>query len=213
MTITSLTQAVRDPERVNIFIDGEFGFAVDKSTLAKHMLHREMEVSEEFVNQLIQEDTAQYLYRRMLDYWFKKPRSGRELRTKIQERIRKREERLEHKPSRFSKNIDNDLVTEQVLEKMRSQGYDDAAFAEWFASERARQGKYGGQRVLSELLSKGVSRELANNAIKQHFTDDTQLAQKLLQKKYGVDSIKEITDLKLRAKAYRYLAGRGVRSV
>lgn len=213
MTITSLTQAVRDPERVNIFVDGEFAFAIDKTTLAKHMLHRDMVLSEDLVHQLVHEDTVQYLYRRMMEYWFKKPRSSRELKTKIQERMKKRQERMEHKPTRFSQNLNMEEVSEQVVEKLRSQGYDDAAFAEWFSSERSRQGKYGAHRVLSELLSKGVSRELATQAVKAHFTDDAQLAQKLLQKKYGVDSIKEISDLKLRAKAYRYLVSRGVRAV
>ncbi|MBL8015280.1 MAG: RecX family transcriptional regulator [Candidatus Doudnabacteria bacterium] len=211
MTITSLSQAARDRERVNVFVDGEFGFAIDKMTLAKHMLHQGMGLDEEKVSEILQEDNTQYLYRRILDFWFKKPRSRREVNTKIQELVKRRQERLDHKKPRFAANLNMEEIAVEIGARLQTQGFTDEKYADWFAAERARQGKYGKRKVILELQSKGINSRLAQEAVDRHFGSDAELAQKLLAKKYKVSNLKEIADLKLRSQAYRWLLSRGVR--
>lgn len=203
MTITSLTQAVRDPERVNIFIEGEFALAVDKQTLAEFQLFQGKEIDQEILNKLLNFDSVAYLYRRMLDMWARRPRSQKEMQAKLKELVQKREEK-------YGKlNLAD--ISEQVFAKLERYGYNDSSFADWYASERARQGKYGRQKVKSELVLKGVSAQIINQLLDKYFAGEAELATKLLQKKYGVESLKEISDPKLKAKAYRFLASRGVK--
>lgn len=64
MTLTSISQAARDRERVNLFVDGEFALGIDKNTLTHFGLHQGMEVSAELLSKISQFDTVQYLYRR-----------------------------------------------------------------------------------------------------------------------------------------------------
>lgn len=213
MTITSLSQAKRDRERVNIFVDQEFAFAVDKNTLAKHMLFvgKELSISSgmEEIKQILAEDTVNYLYRRLLDLWFKKPRSSRDITQKIRELQQKRQERLEHKPTKFMAEVSDDEITAEVTKKLVAHGYDDLAFADWFAAERSRQAKYGKTRVVSELRSKGISADIAKEVTNKYFQNEEEQVVKLLQKKFGVGSVKEISDQKEKQKAYRYIISRG----
>jgi regulatory protein len=204
MTITSLTQAARDPERVNIFVEGEFAMGIDKQTLAEFKLYQGKEIDQELLNKLLSFDSVTYLYRRMLDWWGKRPRSSREMRDKVFELIKKREEKQ-------GQRVNPEEVFAAVQAKLDKYGYNDTAFADWFASERARQGKYGRQKVQSELQLKGVAREVISQVLDKYFENESVVAEKLLDKKYGVKNLKEIKDPKLKAKAYRFLASRGFR--
>ncbi len=207
MVITSLTQAVRDPERVNLFVEGEFAMGLDKQTLAEFQLYQGKEIDQELLNKLLNFDSVSYLYRRMLDWWGGRPRSSKELKDKIKTLLAKRQQKSDHVD-----HMDHvDHIVEEILSKLNKYGYNDQSFADWYTSERARQGKYGKQKVQSELMLKGVPRDIMQQALAKYFPDDVALAEKLLQKKFGVSSLKEISDPKLKAKAYRFLASRGVR--
>src|SRR5262249_318600 len=105
--------------------------------------------------------------------------------------------------------IDRHKLADAVLEKLGAMGGGDAQFAAWFAAERVRQGKSGSRKIVSELMSKGISQKMAQQAVAAVAGDEGELQAKLLMKKYGVASLKEIKDLNLKAKAYRYLASKG----
>lgn len=230
MTITSLSQAVRDPERVNVSIDGKFALGIDKQTLAEFRLFQGMEITSSLLNQLEQSDQINYLYRRMLDWWGKRPRSSREAEQKLKMLIKRRRVRKagsNHGSTELTMTTSGDLdqmdhveqidqgdrmdqVVNSVLSRLQNQGYDDASFADWFARSRADQGKYGKRKVAAELASKGVERNIVSAVIDRYFENETELARKLLMKKFGVESLKEIKDIKEKSRAWRWLASRGI---
>lgn len=214
MLITSITQAQRDRERVNIFLDGEFSFGIDKQTLANYMLHQGLEISAELKTEILTTDAQNYLYRKLLFAWQQKPRSQKDLKTKALAMLSRREEKASAKKHL---EIDPDKILPTVFEKLAVHGCTDTSFAEWYATQRAQQGKYGPRRVVSELRAKGVDPKLTQQAVHkafvQQFSNSNDLAKSLLLKKYQVESIKQINDFKQRAKAYRWLLSRGVTPV
>jgi len=61
----------------------------------------------------------------------------------------------------------------RVVERCESQGYvDDAAYGVAFARERIRLRPRGKARVVSELLGRGVDREIAEQAVQRAFAEE-----------------------------------------
>jgi len=198
MTITSISQAKRDKNRVNIFIDGEFRFGVDINTMSEYMLFQGKVLSQEELDTISSRDAVNYLYRRIKDWWYRRPRGSREVRTKLLEL------RSKHKDG-----LDDEEVIALVFTKLTDSGYSDDAFAEWYILERVRQGKYGRHKLRNELVSKGVTREIISDKLDSLFTDEQAAGIKVLQKKYGVSKLTELTDFKIRERAYKFLSSRG----
>lgn len=207
MQITALTQTIKDSERVSIFVDGEFALAVDKSTLISQHLTIGREVSESYLAQLKDIDVYNLITRKVINWMASRPHSSREIKTKVAEIIKKRQDR--------SLNLDIDVtdLTEYVVYKLAGIGFDDRSFARFWIEGRRDQAKYGKQKVMAELSAKGVDRATAIELIEEYFPDDKQNALILLQAKFGVDSVSQIKDTKEKARAYRYLASRGFRPV
>jgi len=200
MTITNIAQGQKDRERVNISVDGEYSFAVEKDTLVKFSLYNGMNLTTVQIDEIKVADSIQFLTRRLSMWCYRKPRSEKEMRQKITELLRKRF------PDGFAEEPE---VADQVMQRMRSKQCDDQHFAEWFVQERQRQGKYGRRKVMSELILKNVDRELAQTALDEFFPDDIELAKMFLGQRFGVESLGEIADQAERSRAYRQLQSHG----
>lgn len=200
MTITNIAQGKKDRERVNVFVDGEFSFAVEKDTLVKFSLYSGMNLTNDLIDEIKVTDSIQFLTRRLSMWCYKKPRSEREMRDKISELLRKRF------PDGFS---EEETVAEQVMQRMRSKQCDDQHFAEWYVQERQRQGKYGRRKVMSELMLKNVDRNIAQLALDEHYPDDLELAKMFLNQRFGVESLADIADQAERSRAHRQLQSHG----
>lgn len=200
MTITNLVQGKKDKERVNVFVDGEFAFALDKRTLVNAKLYKGKELSATEANELVQQDSLNYIYRRLLQWCYKKPRYRKEVIAKIHELTSKKE---------FPNSLDAVELEAEILNRLAAKGVNDSAYAEWYVQERIRQGKYGPHFVRAELQAKGVPADTVNNALHQYQAVVDQSIVNLLNKKYGVGSLAEIPDTKLRWEAKQWLYSKG----
>jgi regulatory protein len=168
MIITAIKQAVRDQERVNIYADGKFAIAIDKSTLIDANLHQGKQITEEQLKQILLQDCFRFLARKAVEIWYRKPHSQTELRQKLNKLLIKRAG-IEQIPA-----TELNRCLQETLDNLQTKGYSDNEYAQWFAQQRAQQQKYGKQRVYSELLSKKVSPHLAKQAVDTHFQDDVE---------------------------------------
>lgn len=203
MQITALNQGIKDKERVNVFIDGNFRIALDKTTLAQEKLFVGMTVDSKLLERLKDLDAYNLVSRKILSWVLLKPRSSKEISDKVKKIVSTRSS------SSFDKNIDTPTLIEFVIGKLSEYDFNDKTFGKWWVENRHSQGKYGKNRVYAELLKKGVNSRLAKELVNSYYLNDTALAKSLLQKKYGVSSIKDIKDFKLRSKAYRLLVSKG----
>lgn len=100
----------------------------------------------------------------------------------------------------------------EVISYLRTNNYlDDAAFAESFAEEKIRLKKWGQGKVRSELIKRGISREIIDQTILKHFSgSDINLnALELAKKKFSALKVRESDTKKLRQKLIQFLMMRG----
>ena len=81
--ITALRQQTRNPNRVNVFLDGEFAFGLTKIVAA--WLQLGQSISSEKIDELRSEDEVEQAYQRSLNFISYRPRSTME----VQRNLRK----------------------------------------------------------------------------------------------------------------------------
>lgn len=185
--ITALTVQKRNPDRVNVYLDGEFAFGLSRIVAA--WLEQGKSLSEQEIEDLIQKDTSEVAFQKaikLLDY---RPRTGKEIRQKLQQ-----------------KGFEPGQI-EQVVERLTSAHLiqDDKFAASWVESRN--QFRPSSQRVLRyELRNKGIDEEIIDEAL-QGSVEDLELAQRAAQKM--VRRLANLDWQEFRKKLSAFLARRG----
>lgn len=136
--ITALRYQKRDPQRVNVYLDGEFAFALQASVAAG--LRVGQPLSAEEINHLQARDLAEVAYEQSLGFLSFRPRS----RAEIVDYLRRRKV----PPS----------TAQTVLERLSAAGLlDDSAFARYWVENREEFRPRGLRSLRFELRRKGVS--------------------------------------------------------
>ena len=135
--ITALKYQKKNKGRVNVYLDGEYAFAVTELVAAG--LRKGQQLSPDEITRLKDDDTRNKAYNLALRYLGYRPRSRQEV-----------EQQLKRK------GYDPDVVQE-VLTKLETRAYlDDRAFALYWVENRS-QFRQKGQRALRyELRQKGI---------------------------------------------------------
>jgi regulatory protein len=185
--ITALTIQKRNPDRVNVYLDGEFAFGLSRIVAA--WLEQGRSLSQQEIEELIQKDTSEVAFQkavRLLDY---RPLTGQEIRQKL-----------------LQKGFEPGQI-EKVVERLNAANLiqDEKFAAAWVESRN--QFRPSSQRVLRyELRSKGIDEEIIEEAM-QGSVEDLELAQRAAQK-----MIRRLTSLdwqEFRKKLSAFLARRG----
>ncbi|PDW03074.1 hypothetical protein CJ255_10845 [Candidatus Viridilinea mediisalina] len=154
-TITAIKAQVNDPQRVNIFIDGEFALGIGLNTLANEGLWVGMELDEAAWMRLeaaAQAEQALRIALRMLD---RRPHAAAEVR-----------QRLRQKGA-------TPASIEQALVRLTELGLlDDAAFSQLWVEQRQRQRSRGIHALRDELRRKGVDRATIEQTLAQSDASD-----------------------------------------
>lgn len=183
MKVTSLSSQVRNPDRVNVSIDGKYRFSLDVSQITDLNVRVGRELENDEVAELEIESQFGKLYARALEYCLMRPHSVREVRdylrrktiaTRYKSRSGELRERLGYSPA----------LVPRVLEKLQHKRYlDDEQFARWWFENR-NVGKGTSLRKLKvELRSKGVETDIVERMIAENLRDDATELQKLIAKK------------------------------
>lgn len=203
MKITSISAQVRNPDRVNISIDGKYRFSLDISQITDLGVKVGREVSEDELVTLETESQFGKLYSRALEYCLMRPHSVREVRDYLYRKTLttkyKDKQGLVREKSGCSPTL-----SVRVLEKLQHKGYvNDEQFARWWAENR-NVGKGTSLRKLSaELRAKGVDTQTIEQAISASGRrDDSELTNIVAKKR-----VKYPDDQKL----IQYLARQGFR--
>ena len=77
--VTSLKGAVRDPRRINVFIDGKFSFSLTLTELADSKLHQGQTLTESEIAELRNLSGLGKLYQQTLEYCFSRSHSKKEI--------------------------------------------------------------------------------------------------------------------------------------
>ncbi len=138
--ITSISVQKKNPNRVNIYLDGEFAFGVARITAA--WLKNGDELSDEKIAKLLSEDMREWAYQQAQLYLSYRARSEKE----IQQNLRKHE-------------VPEEMIDE-TLERLRKAGLaNDNEFAQAWVENRNTFRPRSKRALTVELRQKGLDNE------------------------------------------------------
>lgn len=188
-TVTRLVQGKKNPNRVNLYLDGEFAFALSIDEVGKHGLKKGLELSDSQIEALKDNDETEYVFGLILNFLSYRPRTIKEVR----DRLYKYEVRDKDKQ-------------DVLIAKLQSKGYlDDVAFATWFIESRNTHRPRSSRMLKQELQVKGVPNEIITQAMAGS-ADESDTIARILDKKLGVKRTLERDE---EQKIYAYLSRQG----
>ncbi len=154
--ITALKVQRRNPNRVNVYLDGEFAFGLSRIVAA--WLNVGQLLSEEKIHVLQQQETREVAYQRALLLLSYRARSEHEVRQRLGE-----------------KGFDPPVVDE-VIERLKGERFlGDAEFARHWTENRSQFRPRSRRMLRYELKQKGVSEEHIEKAL-ETAEDESELA-------------------------------------
>ena len=189
--ITKIEVQKKNKERVNIFIDEEFAFAISAELVYKYNLKPKMTVDIEVLKEVAKKESIM------------KCRSAA---IRIIERTFKTEKELKDKLLQKGYEVDE---IESAVEFLKEYNYiNDDLYVKSYIKDKIKM--QGQNKILYDLKRKGVSEELIKQTLASVDDNDViETAYLLAEKKYNVLSKKESDNYKLSQKLYRYLVSRG----
>ncbi len=168
MRITDIARQKKHSNRVSIFLDGAFAFGLNDETAFNHGLRTGLELDENQIARILEEDQRKRAKDAAFHYLSFRPRTVKEVRNKLRE-----------------KDYEEAVIQETIALLERLGLLDDQDFAARWIAERLRLKPRGRRLLFSELIKKGISREMAEEALSEAFEniDERTLAADLLQKK------------------------------
>lgn len=186
-TITAIIVQKRNPNRVNIELDGDFAFGLDRMTAA--WLKVGQVLTQEKIEKLRYDDSIENAFIRAVRLLSYRPRSEAEIR------------------NRLRKSGQEETVIDQVLRKMReSQLVDDEGFSKEWIENRSTFRPRSQKLLQMELKQKGIPQEIINNSLSAA-QDDSTLALQAARK--VAHRWTELDESEFRKKMTGYLGRRG----
>ncbi|MGD6966127.1 recombination regulator RecX [Rossellomorea vietnamensis] len=173
--ITKISKQVKNDERYNIFIDGEYSFSVDEEILARFQMGKGEEIDEVAIAEIGYEDDVRKSFNLAIHYLSFRMRTEKE----VWDYLMKKEL--------------GQAVADEAIQKLKEYKYlNDQEFAQAYVNTQINTSDKGPGTVERELAGKGVNKALIEEAMAA-FTKEIQLEKAMsltnkLFKKYKKDS-------------------------
>ena len=188
--MTAIQSQVRDPERVSVFIDGEFAFGLARDVAESEALAVGNHLDDADLARILGSEERHKATSTALNFLAYRPRSEGEIRTRLR------------------KGGFSDEVIEYTLERLRDWRYvDDDDFARRWIENRSQHRPRGARLLAMELRAKGIDPMVAGEAIEEAELDEAADALEL-----GRQRRRQLSDLDPAVRDRRlsaYLARRG----
>lgn len=181
MLITRLEYQKKDPNRVNLYLEGKFFCGISLDTLAKEALYEGFDLQEDVLERIIKDELRARFLSRAFEYISKSPK------TEFQIKRYLKELKFKKKDSWYKEDlqIDWEEMFEGIVLKLKELKYiDDENYARMFVQSRMRIKPRGKSVLISELISKGVSKDVAQMVCDEEVEDEYELLKKTFRKKY-----------------------------
>ncbi|MBR2994374.1 RecX family transcriptional regulator [Candidatus Saccharibacteria bacterium] len=170
LTITDLKQGVKNPNRVNVFVNGKFSFSLDIAQVVEMGVKVGRKISLSELTEFQKASEFGKLYQRALEWVLLRPRSERELVDYLNKKI-------------FEKKLNKDYV-DTVVERLKEKKYiDDKKFAEYYVENRFVEKGISRKRLKMELKKKGVCDSVISEVLGARNDEDE--IRKIIIKKQG----------------------------
>ncbi len=147
--ITKLVAGKKNPNRVNLYLDDVFAFALSLDEVVKNRLKKGLELNADQVQALKKTDDLSWAYAKILNFLSFRPRTEFEVRSRLKKY-----------------GVEEAESIEWVIKKLVDRGYlSDLAFAKWFVESRMGNRPRSKQHLSAELRAKGVDVSVINQAL------------------------------------------------
>jgi regulatory protein len=154
-TITSIQSQVHDPDRVSIFIDGQFSLGVARDVADEFGLRKDDVLDEAALAELVAREGLHKATTAALNFLAYRPRSEGEIR------------------QRLRKGGFPEPAIDYTIEKLRDWHYvDDADFARRWIENRSTHRPRGARLLTQELKAKGIDSQVMAEAIEEAELDE-----------------------------------------
>ena len=190
MPEVTLLKPQKNEKRVNVYLDGVFGFGIDLDNLVLNHIKIGTILTDEEVQKIIRKAEFQKTLDKLLKFAMLRPRSEKEI-----------DDYLKRKKIHESmwKDLFDKLKHFELL--------DDAKFAKWWVDQRLSFKKISAKLLKLELLKKGIDRNIIDDVMEVTPIDEEKMARDLLSKRaYKWEGLPE---REAKQKKFQYLAGKG----
>ncbi len=181
MKISALSSQKKDSNRVSMFLDGEFACGLSLNSVAKYNLFVGKEIDAQEYEDILHTDLQERLFNRAINYLNRSIRSKSQIQTYLKSLLIK-------KKGKWFSILDTDQeikIVEEVLCKLEEYSYiNDREYAEQFILSRIKNKPRGKRVLLSELISKGVSKELAQEKLDELVGDEYGMLKQTYEKRF-----------------------------
>jgi regulatory protein len=190
--ITALEPQKKKKNRLNLYLDGEFVCGISAEAVLRHNLKAGDCLPPKIRDRIIEEeDLERHLNQayRLLSY---RPRTSKEIKIYL------------------GRKGTPELLIEKVMVRLEEQGLvDDHQFARWWIEQRLQFRPKGVMVLKSELLQKGIERQVVDEVLANYESQIHSLAviERLAQK--AVRHYPGLNQKEKRLRLYQYLARRG----
>ena len=184
LKITKMKQGVKNPNRVNVFVNNEFAFSLDVAQVVDFKLKVGKELSFEELEELKRASEFGKLYQRALEWVLMRPRSIRETRDYLIKKLRSSPSGGSSQgasPSLISSGESFEFL-DTIISQLLSKGYlDDRRFAEFWVQNRFVKKGVSQKRLAMELTKKGVAKNIIEEVLGGR--DEEEELRKMIAKK------------------------------
>lgn len=168
LRITDIRQAVKNENRVNVFVNDAYSFSLDISQVVDMHIKKGMVLCEAQLEEYKKASEFGKLNQRTLEWVLARPRSERETRDYLNKKI-------------FEKKLDKNYI-DLILNKLKTKNYvNDESFARWYVENRFIKKGVSQKRLAMELTKKGVAREIIDSVLDAR--NDEEEIKKIISKK------------------------------
>jgi len=165
MKITKLSFQVKNPDRVNVFLDGKYSFSLTIDQVLEYKVKKDLEIDEQDVKKFEKLSLDGKLRQRALEWLMIRPHSEKE----VMDYFRR-------------KKVDSEQAR-AWLDEFILRGYQsDTSFARWWIDQRRAKQK-SQQFIRQELRQKGVDTAIIQSFLLEESVTDKSALMILIEKK------------------------------
>ena len=205
-TVTSLRGAVRDPHRINVFLDGKFSFSLTLTELADSKLHQGQVLTDPEVERLRNLSGLGKLYQQTLEYCFSRPHSKKEIIDYLERKRLRRDiswKRFEEHQLKIQNDPEYAVRVKEIRQhtkdqnqKIREIDFTENNTYEYRGTKKTNLPTKPADRITSEMIQEVVSRLESQNYI-----NDQDFARYFIENRHqnkGISTKRLIQELKIK---------------
>ena len=212
MKITNISVQARNPNRVNVFVDGKYRLSLDVYQVVELGIKNGVDVTPDDLAKWEEESQFGKLYGRALEYVMMRPHSAKEIHDYL---WRKTLSRKVKKPVRSAGDSAKDYdvvdvpgvpqtIADRVYERLSDKGYiDDDKFTRFWMENRQQTKGISQRKLVAELRAKGVPSSIIEAQQSSTEREDESEVKKVINKKRSKYSEEKLIQYLLR-QGFRY---------